>query len=248
MTRDTDQQATRGIVLRKIPYGEADEIVTCLLQKIGVVTFFASGSRKSKKRFAGCLDYFRHLLFHYTVARQGMWRLHRVEETDNPTRLAVWEATSHFAFASFLAELICDFVPPVAGDHELYELWLDLEQNLAGHPLGITTTIEYLIRLFELTGYGPNLTHCHHCQKDASETPLYFDERQGQGICPQCDVSPLSVHALQRPLIERVRRGQKQMFSEPNQGRAFLRQLVLFSENIRQKRSPSGVFFLETLL
>ena len=47
---------TPAIVLRSIPYGEADKIVTLYTLDFGKITGFAKGAKRSRKRFSNTLD------------------------------------------------------------------------------------------------------------------------------------------------------------------------------------------------
>ncbi len=47
---------TEGIVLRTIPFGEADLIVTYLTPDFGIIKLFAKSPRKTKSRFGSSLE------------------------------------------------------------------------------------------------------------------------------------------------------------------------------------------------
>jgi DNA repair protein RecO (recombination protein O) len=61
----------RVLILRKVRYGEADLILTCLNQHGRVLTFIAKSALKSKKRFGGgILEPTHYVNATYTPARQ----------------------------------------------------------------------------------------------------------------------------------------------------------------------------------
>ncbi len=51
---------TEGIVLRTIPFGEADLIVTYLTPDFGIIKLFAKSPRKIKSRFGSSLEPLTH--------------------------------------------------------------------------------------------------------------------------------------------------------------------------------------------
>ncbi len=147
-------QLHRGIILKKIPYSEADEIVTVLLQKEGVHRFFAAGSRKSKKRFKGLVDYFAHLNFSYRPSTRGLWRLLSVEEIADFQNRGHQIKPTQFAYLNLMAELICEFTPEHDGDHGLYDLWFDIQEDCKDNTLSYEIASKFLLRFFDCVGYG----------------------------------------------------------------------------------------------
>ncbi len=53
-----NQQKTRGIILRRVAYGEADRIITVLTDDVGKLALIAKGVRKQKSKMAGGIDLF----------------------------------------------------------------------------------------------------------------------------------------------------------------------------------------------
>jgi len=103
-------QAQTGIILKKLSYGEADEIITVLLKDDGIRRFFVAGSRKSKKRYQGLIDHFSHLKFHYRPNNKGLWRLQDVDLVKLNGQ-SIWKSMENFSFGNYVAELICEFTP-----------------------------------------------------------------------------------------------------------------------------------------
>jgi DNA repair protein RecO (recombination protein O) len=52
------QVVTKGIIIKRIAYGEADKILTVLTEGYGLVSMLAKGVRKPKSRLAGGLELF----------------------------------------------------------------------------------------------------------------------------------------------------------------------------------------------
>ena len=62
---------THAIVIRSIPYGESDRIVTFLTENFGKVKGIAKGARRSRRRFQNALSLFSHIRLIF-FDREGM--------------------------------------------------------------------------------------------------------------------------------------------------------------------------------
>lgn len=64
-----NQLASRGIILRRIEYGEADRIITMLTSDYGKVRLMAKGVRKQKSKLAGGIELFSVSEIHFIKGR-----------------------------------------------------------------------------------------------------------------------------------------------------------------------------------
>ena len=156
-----------GIILKKLSYSEADEIITVLFQGIGIKRLFVRGSRKSKKRFGGLIDHFGHIKFYFSSHSQGLSSLARVEEFPESMQRDLWTLGPNFAYVSLLSEFICEFKPEDDDDHELYALWLALYEELSQKELTPKMSSEYFISFLRLVGYAPDFIE--HFQEGHSQ-------------------------------------------------------------------------------
>lgn len=144
-----------GVILRKLPYGEADEIVTVLFENDGVRRLFATGSRKSRKRFAGLIDQFGNLEFQYRLGPGTLGRLQNAAEIATTVGARFWEKDLRiFAFFSYLAELICEFHPEEANADGLYFLWNDTVAAFQSRDFSLAVAVGALAKAFEIFGYA----------------------------------------------------------------------------------------------
>jgi len=174
-----------GIILRKISYGEADEIVTVLFEGDGVRRLFASSSRKSRKRFAGLIDVFANLEFHYSVGTSSLGRLQKASEIQSQVSLRFWEKDLLvFSFFSYLAELICEFNPEEASADGLYYLWNETALSFQSHDFSTEAAACSLARAFEIFGYSvpPEaslkmiISHAHRILQKRTRAESFFLE------------------------------------------------------------------------
>lgn len=145
-------QIQSGIILRRSPYGETDEIVTALLEGAGVRRFFASGIRKSQKRFAGRMELFSHALLSCIPRREGLWRLVGAEQVGGDVGQA-WTDPLHFALGNLLSEIICIFTPEEVPAADLFLLWRELTGALEKRAFTNDSVIETLLKFMSLLGY-----------------------------------------------------------------------------------------------
>lgn len=256
-------QSQPGIILKKIAYGEADEIITVLLKHDGIRRFFVPSSRKSKKRFQGLIDNFSHLNFFYKPSDKSLWHVQGVEEVGDS--LNTWKSLQHFAFGSFLAELICEFTPEGDSDHGIYNLWVEMVQVIsdqcsvvrqnAGQKLTtvhclLSTYSHYLIKLFEHTGYALELTQCVNCGEKKLPDRVLLDYLRGGLMCQDCEPSTLdsNISKFPKTIFTMFDHSNSTVDINEEQGIQLLQQLTQFSHNIMQKQSRAANFFINSLI
>lgn len=218
-----------GVVLRKIAYGEADEIVTVLFREDGVRRLFAAGSRKSKKRFGGLIDAFARLSFECRPSDSGLWRLYGVEEAGKAGAARFWERDIRtYAFFNYLAELICECMPEAVRAGDVFSIWLDATEVFAAREFAAEEAFAVLIRLWAAFGYEMNLGDCASCGGKAGEGAV-FAPQSGGVLCAAC---------------ARAQRVSGADPAVPSQG---IKSLASFSHLILQKRPKAEEFFLRSI-
>ena len=145
-----------GVILKKNPYGESDEIVTILFEGAeGVRRVFAPASRKSKKRFSGLIDVFATLNFEVRVPQDGMWRLQSADDSNSAVSNRFWQSDlSSYAFFSYVAELICEFMPEALHNAALFCLWQEAVAGFSKNGFSHSRAEKLLSQLLDSFGYG----------------------------------------------------------------------------------------------
>ncbi len=256
------QYNTTAIVLRRIAFGETDNILTLMSKDHGRLSAIAKGARKPISRLSGATDLLACSKFALATGRAGSLQVVvQAEVVDAFPDLH--KSVAKLAHAQYFIELMLVFTAEDDPHPELYQLLLRSLRLLekADDPDTIGRWFE--INMLALLGYAPDLTQCAVCHR---AVPGEFDPRdtfglssaQGMALCPYHthpidypDHSALTVEALWflkeiEALPERASAvlamrapGQK----AEDQARAALRRYIRF----RADKELKSVVFLDSL-
>ncbi len=174
---------TRAIVLRSLPQGEADLIVTYITEDYGIMKGFAKSPRKTGSRFGSSLEPFsfvRVSLFgreHSTIFRiTGSDIIEPFEEIRSDL-----QRVSYLAPAINLTERLL-----VEGEPEkeiFYLLLMTLRYIRAvGLEEAFLLSLAYAVKLLNHQGFSPRLDHCTGCQRDTAT----YHIAHGSLLCSEC--------------------------------------------------------------
>ncbi len=176
---------TPAIVLTVRDYGEADLLVTFLTPGQGRLTGIAKHARKSRRRFAYCLEPLSRVVFFLSsrphrdlefLQRGELLRSFPLRRRDLP-RLGA---------AAVLAEVAGCLAGPPEAIGEIFatlEAALDLLNQGDIPPDSLLPA--FLLRLLTLGGYGPRLDQCLGCGREPAP-PLNFSIPRGGVLCGAC--------------------------------------------------------------
>ena len=176
-----------ALVLHVGKFREADLWVRLLALDQGLVTAFAFGGSRSRRRFTGCLDAFNVIRARVTVSRNGQF-FNMQESTllEGPERLRRdWRRQGMAANCVRFIEALG--VPPDAAplSFSLLRELLGLLENEENPPE--LAPLFFRFRLAAEQGYAPDLRLCSRCGKalDVFDN-VYFLVGDGQAGCPGC--------------------------------------------------------------
>ncbi len=185
---DRTRFTTPAIVLRRMPYGDADLIVTLLTPERGKFAAIAKSARRSTRRFGGILEPFAGL---EVVCSTGRGRLPVLQEAvlKQPCS-AICGDFCKTAYASYWAELLCCWLEDDEKQDEVYHLLRHVLGALSeGREDSGPLSVFFQIRLMALAGFSPVLNRCGGCGQNLDEMPgvhLVFDLKKGSLICGSC--------------------------------------------------------------
>ncbi len=172
---------TEGIVLRTIPFGEADLIVTYLTPDFGLIKLFAKSPRKFKSRFGSSLE-------PLTQSQLSFWgkedsALPRLTQSDiiHPFH-SIRDNLSNFLKISEIIELTINFIPERDVNKRAYALLLNTLIHVENNHNTTLMITHYKIKFLKFVGFAPKLDACGRCGRNG----YYFYLSQGSVLCESC--------------------------------------------------------------
>jgi len=183
---------TEAIVLRAMPYGESDKIVSFLTETHGKISGIAKGAKRSRKRFANSLEPLSLVELRFQERQHGNLAFLLSAELQSAFKKLTSNLES-IAAASYLIE-ITDRLVGERDDSRLVFSHLKeglrlLERN--GYSVLLLTAFE--LKLLRLVGYEPALNRCGQCAidrpKDRPAEGWHFSPADGGVFCYRCSRS-----------------------------------------------------------
>ena len=181
--------STSAIMIRRTDYGDYDLILTFFSLARGKISMIAKAAKKSTKRFGGILELFSEL---EVVGSSGRGKgLPVLQEAALKRPFSEIRADiTRTAYASYWAELIHDWMPEYERQAELYDLFKRVLSELdSGRSSAAGLSVLFQMRLLNISGHRPNLSHCWRCQNPLAATvsgKLVFDIARGGISCRRC--------------------------------------------------------------
>jgi DNA repair protein RecO (recombination protein O) len=177
---------TSAIVLRAIPYGEADRIVTMLGRTTGRVSALARGARKSLRRFGGGMG--MAATGEATLRERAGAELMVLESFEiSDARLGLGSDLSRTSHAAYAAELCDRLCAPRHAEPEVFH-WLDRFLGLLEHQGGRAERLRaFELGLLARLGLGPSWQVCVACGRDdLGEEMVRLQPERGGVVCGRC--------------------------------------------------------------
>ena len=176
-----------AIIMRIKEFGESDLLVTFFTSDRGRLKGIAKGGRKSRKRFANCLDLFCLTNLVYELKRKGdLYFLHSCKLIHAFPGLRS-DFTS-LSLASCMIELTEILFPLAVTDREMFELLKNafLTLNAGGRKDKLRILFE--AKALALGGYKMNLDSCCGCGRPyTGEGSAVFNRSRGGIACLKCE-------------------------------------------------------------
>lgn len=195
--------ASPAIVLRRVPYGEADLVVTLLGLETGRVSALARGARKSSRRFAGGLE--PALAGEARLRERPGAELMGLEAFDTSTGRPGFAADlAKAAHAAYAVEL-CDRLCPLRQPEKAVYAWLDeFLARLEAGPAAAERLRVFELGLLRALGLGPSLDRCAQCGRDPTGEEVGWLPRAGGVLCQDCSAGAERMSAGTRQTLARL--------------------------------------------
>ena len=198
-----------ALVLGVGRFRESDLWVRLLTRRHGIVSAFAFGGSKSRKRFCGCLDLCNELHISAKTTRNGMYlSLQEGRLLQGPQRLRTdWNRLGMFMNCVRFVETVG--VAP-DGSPEAFLLLKDIFSLLeeAETILEILPVL-FRLRLASLQGYAPALSACAACGSQRLEQADFLVS-EGTLSCPRCAKKSENAVRLERKSLDVLRQVQEE--------------------------------------
>lgn len=208
--------ATDALLLRKVPYGESDAVVTLFTEARGVVSAIARAARKSSKRF-GVLEPL-HLLRITVEERPGADLGNLVEAALARPRLGLLGSLDRIEIASTALQWVRRASPPRVAEPMLWDDVNSLLEDLDRDPDPVTARgrlAEMGLRLLQGAGWGLQLASCVRCGRPCEPVATAcVDPAQGGLVCRACGGARTVLRPARRLALIAVLEGETSVLSD----------------------------------
>ncbi|MBX3213087.1 MAG: DNA repair protein RecO [Labilithrix sp.] len=206
MIRRIDSAA---LLVRSVPYGEADVIATFFTRDSGKLSAIVRGARRSSKRFGGALEPIHELTV--TLEDKGKELCVLKEARIVRPRAGIAASLEAMEAAGQALRWVRHLCPPRTPEPAA---WTSLEDLLdALDASDARETRRYLaifgLRLLTDMGYALELDRCTRCGRSCPEGRSAFVDAAGGGIvCTSCGGARRTISGELRALASRAQRGE----------------------------------------
>lgn len=172
-----------ALILRKMPFREADFIISLFTQSSGKISGLARNAKSSMKRFGGRLEPFVELNVSLKEGKGGMMIVEDVESKQ--AFGSFMENIDLFTWGSFLLEFTDALLPQETPNEELYALLVDTLSALDSGKSAMPLVLGFQLDALSISGYGPSLEACVDCGDDVVGDS-YFSITRGGAVCANC--------------------------------------------------------------
>lgn len=183
---------TEAVVLKQLPIGEADRIVSLFTPGFGKLRAVVRGARKPKSRLAGHLE---PLVYSRLMLARG-------RDLDIVSGVETIRSFSHIredlglvGRALVCAELVDAFVTEGQENRRLFASFIQVLETLDSGA-GDLAIWDFEIRLLGLVGYMPELYDCVSCMNRVSQGQHRFSFSLGGVICANCTDLPFKANPI----------------------------------------------------
>lgn len=176
---------TKGIIIKRVNYKEADKILTIFTPNMGKISALARGVRKTTSKLGGHLELFGSV--NLILAEGKAFDIVTSVEKNYYFKNLCFDLnkTSH---AYYVCELVDKFTHEDFKDTRLYNL-LFLTLEAINYEDSINKNLDLIlssfkIKLLNILGFLPDLKKCVKCGKKDREN--YFSSFLGGLICKDC--------------------------------------------------------------
>ena len=238
-----------ALVLRRIPLGEKDKIVTLYTREYGKLAAVAKGARRTTSRLAGATE---PLMLLRALLAEGM-NLDVLTQTEIRESFPLLRGDLGLILrATYACELLDKMTVERDPAPDAFDLLLSTLYVLQRAADPDAALHAYELQLMAQAGYEPRLDACARCGRDLPETGLFFSASRGGLLDPGCadatddalPVAPETAAMMMRLLSEDDARALAQIELPPAVGEEMAR-LLRAHLRYRLERDVRSTEFLD---
>ncbi len=172
---------TEAVVLRRMPLGEADYLLTLYTPHHGKVKAVAKGARKAISRQTGHVELYART---HLVLYRGR-ELHTITQAEvQDPHGCLQENLERNIYASHFVELMDQFAFEGEENERAYRLLVNALGWLCQPKVDLKLAARYYeLRLLRVMGYEPSLFDCAVGGEELAPEPQYFSPVEGGIVC-----------------------------------------------------------------
>jgi len=162
---------TKGIIIKRINFGEADKILTILTSDRGKIRVIAKGMRRQNAKLCGFLELFRHNEYLLAEGR-NLDIVTGVDTIESFRQISL--NLRKIGLAYYVAEIIDKLIEETQEANEVFELTHTVlkEINSTKLPLDFIKGF-FEFNILSLLGFKPELHRCIVCEKLVDTTQKF---------------------------------------------------------------------------
>ncbi|GLI54293.1 DNA repair protein RecO [Thermodesulfovibrio yellowstonii] len=176
--------STEAIVLKNIPYGEADLIVTYLTKNYGLLNLFAKSPRKIKSRFGSSLEPLTYSEISFIGKEDNLQKI--IQSDIIHSFQTIRENYRLFLRIANTLRFLIQALPKKEPNSELFYLLLNMLFYLEKSTKPDNYILFLKVRGLSILGYLPDFKNCGVCRQELKEEFYYSS---GFIICKKCSSS-----------------------------------------------------------
>jgi DNA repair protein RecO (recombination protein O) len=203
--------STRALVLRRVPYGDADLVIELFSETVGRLAALARAARKSQKRFGGTLEAFHTLQMSFEEHR-GRDLASLREASIVTSRRGLISRLDAMQAAGRVLGWIRRACAPHTPEPRVWQLCEQMLDRLDAAPGSVdprATVGEAGLMLLDALGWGLWFDRCVVCEKCcASGRAAWLHPGRGGLVCQRCGGGQVLLDGATRGRLGRAAQGQ----------------------------------------
>ena len=177
------KRALDGLVLREIPIGESDKLLTVLTAKEGQILMTAKGARSMKSKVLPICRLFTYGNYEFYEKNERRWLS---GGSVNHSFFGLNADIEGFALAAYILQVACEITGEGVEAEEILRMTLNTLYSIEKRQKPLAQ-IKAVYELFAaaISGFEPDLSGCDECGKEQAQS-MWLDVMNGRLLCGAC--------------------------------------------------------------